>query len=72
MELSRRQAEVAEYVARGLPDKVIAEKTGLAYNTVRVHVQAAAAKIPGNTNPRHKITLWIFGISTEEAGNGGK
>jgi DNA-binding NarL/FixJ family response regulator len=62
-ELSVRQAQVAELVARGCADKVIAAKTGLSIETVRLHVQAAAAKIPGNTPPRHKLTLWFFGIS---------
>jgi DNA-binding NarL/FixJ family response regulator len=60
MELSRRQAEIAKHVARGLPTKVIAEKTGLAYATVRLHVRAAAAKIPGDTTPRHKLTIWFL------------
>lgn len=65
--LSTRQTEIAELVARGKPDKVIADKTGLSIKTVQAHVQAAAAKIPGHTTPRHRLTLWFFQIhSTEE------
>lgn len=60
--LSTRQAQVAEYVARGLPNKVIAAKTELDIETVRVHIKAAAAKIPGPRKPREKLTLWFFGV----------
>lgn len=61
-QLSTRQAQVAELVARGVPIKSIAAQTGLSYETVRVHVKAAAAKIPGDSTPRHKLTLWFFNI----------
>ncbi len=60
--LSARQAQVAELVARGLPDKRIAAEMGLSIETVRVHVQAAAAKVPGDTPPRHKLLLWFFNL----------
>jgi DNA-binding NarL/FixJ family response regulator len=61
-----RQAQVVERVARGLPDKRIAQELGLSIKTVQVHIQEAAAKIPGNTTPRHRITLFFFGLTTEE------
>lgn len=64
--LSTRQAQIAEYVARGLANKVIAHRTGLDIETVRVHVKAAAAKIPGQSTPRHKLTLWFFNVLEEE------
>jgi DNA-binding NarL/FixJ family response regulator len=60
--LSVRQAQVAERVAKGAPDKRIAAELGVGIDAVRVHIQAAAAKIPGNTPPRHRLTLWFFGI----------
>jgi DNA-binding NarL/FixJ family response regulator len=66
-ELSTRQAEIAGFVARGLPNKAIAARTGLAYDTVRLHVTQAAAKIPGPASPRIKLTLWFFGIDPEPA-----
>lgn len=66
MELSRRQAEIAAYVARGLSDKVIATKTDLTIDAVRFHIQAAAGKIPGAGTPRHRLTLWFFNIRDEE------
>lgn len=65
-ELSPRQAEIASLVARGLSDKVIAARTELAIETVRVHIQNAAARLPGNSSPRHKLTLWFFNIEEEE------
>lgn len=64
--LSVRQAEIAGLVARGLSDKVIAARTEIAVDTVRVHIQAAAARLPGNGTPRHKLTLWFFNIVDEE------
>lgn len=64
--LSTRQAQVAEYVARGLPDKVIAHELRIDIETVRVHIQAAAAKLPGSTPRRHRLTLWFFGVSEAE------
>lgn len=64
--LSKRQAQVAERVALGLPDKVIARDLGLAIDTVRMHVQDAAARLPGNARPRHKLTFWYFSLSMDE------
>lgn len=61
--LSKRQAEIAERVALGMPDKVIAHEMDLAIDTVRMHVQRAAARLPGNARPRHKLTLWYFSLS---------
>lgn len=63
--LSTRQAEIAALVARGHPDKIIAAETGLSIKTVQAHIQAAVAKIPGNTSPRHKLVLWFFGIDDD-------
>ena len=63
--LSTRQAQVAELVARGLPDKIIARETGLSVKTVQVHIQKAAAKLPGDSRPRHRITVWFYGIAED-------
>lgn len=64
--LSTRQAQVAECVARGLPDKRIAAELNLDIETVRVHIQKGAAKLPGDTPRRHRLTLWFFGITDSE------
>lgn len=66
MELTPRQTEIAALVARGLSDKVIAARTELAIETVRVHIQNAATRIGGTGTPRHRITLWFFQITDEE------
>lgn len=63
--LSTRQAQVAELVARGLPDKVIAAQTGLSIRTVQEHIYEASRKIPGPTSRRHRLTLWFFGVIEE-------
>lgn len=64
--LTARQTEIASLVARGLSDKVIAARTELAIETVRVHIQNAASRLPGQGSPRHKLTLWFFNIEEEE------
>jgi DNA-binding NarL/FixJ family response regulator len=67
MDLSKRQAEVVELVARGLPDKRIAAELQISIRTVRCHIQAAAARIPGDARPRHRFTLFFFDVSDEDA-----
>lgn len=64
-ELSHRQAQVVERVARGLPDKRIAAELGISIDTVRFHIQAAAARIPGDSTPRHRLTLFFFTIEDD-------
>lgn len=67
MELTKRQTEIAELVARGFPDKAIAARTDLAIDTVRVHIQNAASRLSHYSgSPRHKLTLWFFNIAEEE------
>lgn len=66
MELTKRQTEIATLVARGFADKVIAERMEISIDGVRARIQAAAAQIPGNGSPRHKLTLWFFNVFEEE------
>lgn len=64
--LTPRQAEIAEYVARGASDKVIADRMDITIDGVRARIQAAASKVSGHGTPRHKLTLWFFNIVDEE------
>jgi DNA-binding NarL/FixJ family response regulator len=66
VELSKRQAEIAGYVARGLSDKRIAATLHISIYTVRRHVQEAASHIPGDSTPRHRLTLFFLNITAEE------
>jgi DNA-binding NarL/FixJ family response regulator len=66
--LTERQAEVVKYVARGLPDKRIAAELGISIDTVRRHVQDAAARIPGEARPRHRLTLFFLNVTDESSG----
>ena len=66
MELSKRQAEVVECVAKGLSDKRIAAKLHISIYTVRRHVQDAASHIPGDTNPRHRLLLFFLNLEAED------
>lgn len=59
--LTERQYQIAECMVRGLSDKQIVHETGLAIGTVRYHIQAAAARLPGDTAPRHKLLLLLLG-----------
>lgn len=68
MGFTPRQAEIGGYIARGMPDKAIAQKTGLSIATVRAHVQAAAAKVPGESSPRHRLTLFFLQLEDAEDG----
>jgi two-component system response regulator FixJ len=65
MELTKRQAEVAERVAKGLPDKRIAAQLNISVRTVQHHVRAAAARIPGDSTPRHRLTLFFLDLTPE-------
>lgn len=66
MELSRRQAEVAGLVAKGLSDKAIAHRLGLSVLTVRTYARDAAKRIPGEGQPRNRLLLWFFNMVTTE------
>lgn len=66
-ELTVRQAQVVERVAKGLPDKRIAHELGISIDTVRHHIQSAAARIPGAERPRHRLTLFFLGVSDDSA-----
>jgi DNA-binding NarL/FixJ family response regulator len=66
-ELSERQAQVVERVARGMLDKQIAAELHISVRTVRCHIQAAAARIPGDSSPRHRFTLFFFGVEEDAA-----
>lgn len=64
-DLTRRQAQVVERVARGLPDKRIAVELEISVDAVRWHIQHAAARIPGDGPPRHRFTLFFFNVTAD-------
>lgn len=67
MELSRRQAEVAALVARGLSDKAIAHELGLNVLTVRTYVRDGAKRLPGASGAaRSRLLLWFLNIVQDE------
>lgn len=66
-DLTTRQAQVVACVARGLPDKRIAAELRISIDTVRYHIQAAAARIPGESSPRHRLTLFFLNVTEDEA-----
>lgn len=69
MNLTPRQTEIAEFVAKGLSSRQIARQTGLSQETVNVHIKEAAQRLGGHTAPRHRLTLWFFSLSTPTPGD---
>lgn len=66
MELSKRQAEIAAFVARGYPNKKIAAELGVSVKTVAEHIREAAERVPGEGWPRFRLTLWFFNLSESD------
>lgn len=60
MELTPRQLEIAQMVARGLSSKAIAQATGLAVDTVNHHISQAAERLEYEGRQRHKLTLFVL------------
>lgn len=60
-DLTPRQKQIAELVAAGLTTKQIARVVRISPRTVEAHVREAAEQIPGDSYPRHKLTLWFLG-----------
>ena len=63
--LTTRQKQIAELVGQGMSRKAIAREVGISPSTVKDHVERAAAQLPGNTPPRHKLILWFFSLHEE-------
>lgn len=66
VELSKRQTEVTECVARGMPDKCIAIYLHISIRTVQRHVQEAASRVPGESSPRHRLTLFFLQLEGQQ------
>lgn len=62
MKLTPRLTEIATLVAKGHPNKAIAQKTGLTVRTVETYIERAADQLPGDSYPRSKLTLWFFSL----------
>ena len=62
MEFSRRQAEVISRVAKGQPDKSIANELGISIYTVRTHIERIAAQLPGEQSRRNRIMLFFLNV----------
>lgn len=67
MSLTPRQKEVAQLVAKGMSAREISGKIGATVGTVEQHIKQAAQRIPGDTAPRHKLTLWFLSFGQGSA-----
>jgi len=59
-ELTPRQRQVADLVAKGLSDKAIAKRLEISVYTVRAHVAAVAAKLNLPARRRHALTVFVL------------
>jgi DNA-binding NarL/FixJ family response regulator len=60
-DLTPRQIDVVERLARGLTDKRIAAELGIKHSTVRIYVASVAFRLglhEGQTNTRVMIARW--------------
>jgi DNA-binding NarL/FixJ family response regulator len=64
--LTPRQAEIAQLVAKGFSAKAIARRKGIAVQTVHNHIQAAAARVPGDGTPRFKLIIFSLTRDAEQ------
>ena len=58
--LAARQHAVAVLIGQGLTYAEVAARLDMAPRTVGVHVARIAAKLPGATDPRHRIIVWYL------------
>ena len=58
--LTPKQREIAQLVAQGWTHKRISRETGLAIQTVKEHVRAAAERIPGDGPPKYKLIVFVL------------
>jgi DNA-binding CsgD family transcriptional regulator len=65
--LTRRERDVAELAAQGLPDKLIAQRLGIGFPTVRTHVTHIFEKL-GVSN-RVQLAARLAGLSREGRGS---
>ena len=65
--LTPRETEVATLVAEGMSHKRVAVQLGISPETVRSHVWAAAAKLPGNGRPSLKIARFYYLFAASDA-----
>jgi len=62
VQFTDREREIVGCVVRGMSDKEIARRLGISRETVRTHIEKAAAKIPGKgLRPRPKLYAWWAG-----------
>lgn len=63
--LTKSQAACAILLANGHNYRDIGERLGTSWHAVKFHVQAAAAKIPGDLPAQMKVVFWMRGATRE-------
>lgn len=66
-DLTPRQTEIAQLVARGMTSRAIADHTGLSVHTVNQHVNEAAARVAIPGSPRNRLVLWVLQHEVQSA-----
>ena len=69
--LTPRQREIAGLVAQRMSAPEIAKRTGISERTVEAHIQQAAKRIEGRTNPPYRrprdVMAWFFNLDPDSA-----
>lgn len=67
MQLTARQLEIIRLLAHGESPKRIAGELGITLRTVRHHVRAIAARIPGDGPAQRKVLLHAARLGTSDS-----
>ena len=65
LRMSRTERQLAEFIATGQSYKVIAHRMGMPLGTLGTYVAKLAARIPGQGNPRQKVSAWMWVYGSE-------
>jgi DNA-binding CsgD family transcriptional regulator len=65
--LTPREKQIAEMVARGMPNKRSACQLGISVKTVEFHLDNAARRIDGDASPRSKVAIWFYSLHIDAA-----
>lgn len=70
LRMADHELQVATYVAIGFSYKKIGNLLGISTSNVGACVARLAQRIPGEGNPRQRVSAWMWVYGSESVGNG--